>query len=261
VEKTWLQDFRSQEIEEFIKKGNDLILIPVGSLEQHGRNLPLGTDSFVAIRLAEDVARKSKTILTPPLWFGWSNHHMGYSGTITLQAETLIKVVEDICMSLIQHGFRKLLIINGHRVTNLSPLIIAAMNVHQKTGALLSVIDPVVIAATIGKEMRRSEIGGLGHGGELETSHMMYLCPDLVDMSDMMKVIPKYKTDMMNLDFYAGGDKVYWTFDVEELSEGRGCFGDPTFASKEKGETYHHKVVEKICQYIEIVKRMDIKLK
>lgn len=261
MKKLWLQDFRSKEVEESIEKGNDIILIPVGSLEQHGRHLPLGTDSFMAIRLAEDAAAKSNVMLSPPLWFGWSDHHMGYSGTITLKATTLIKVIEDISLSLIRHGFKKLLIINGHRMTNLSPLIIGAMNVREATGAFLSVIDPVIIGATIGNKMRKSEIGGLGHGGELETSHMMYLYPDLVEMNDAIKIIPKHKIDFMELDFYAGGDKVFWTFDMEKLSEGTGGFGDPTCSSKEQGWEYHNKVVENICKLIDAAREIKIHLK
>jgi creatinine amidohydrolase len=261
MNKLWLQDFRSSEVEQELRKGNDIILIPVGSLEQHGRHLPLGTDSFMAIRLAEDAARRSQVMLTPPLWFGWSEHHMGYSGTITLKAETLIKVVEDVCLSLITHGFKKLLIINGHRITNLSPLVIAAMNIREKTKAFLTVIDPAVIGATIGKELRRSAIGGLGHGGELETAHLLYLYPDLVEMKDAVKIIPKYPSEFMELDFYAGGDRVSWTFAMEELSEGSGGFGDPTCASKEQGAQYHNRVVENICKFIDAVRTIKVKVK
>lgn len=143
----------------------------------------------MSIRLAEDAAKRSNVVLTPPLWFGWSDHHMGYSGTITLRAETLTRVIEDVGLSLTKHGFKKLLIINGHRITNLSPLIIAAMNIRKKTEAFVSVIDPAVIGANIGKQMRKSEIGGLGHGGELETSHMLHLYPGLVEMKDAIREI------------------------------------------------------------------------
>lgn len=261
MKKVWLQDFRSKEIEDLIKRRNDIILIPVGSLEQHGTHLPLGTDSFVSIRLAEDAAKRSNVVLTPPLWFGWSDHHMGYSGTITLRAETLIRVIEDVGLSLTNHGFKKLLIINGHRITNLSPLIIAAMNIRKKTEAFVSVIDPAVIGANIGKQMRKSETGGLGHGGELETSHMLHLYPDLVEMKDAIKIIPKYKTDLMELDFYAGGDKVAWTFDMEELSEGTGGFGDPTCSSNEQGQAYHDRVVQNICKFIDAIREIKVELK
>jgi creatinine amidohydrolase len=258
MKKVWLQDFRSPEVEDLINSGNDIILIPVGSVEQHGRHLPIGTDAYVGIKLAEDAARKAGVVLAPPLWFGWSDHHMGHKGTITLKAQTLITVVEEICVSLIKHGFRKLLIINGHRITNLSPLAIAAMNVKMQTGAFLSVIDPAVIGATIGKELRNSEIGGLGHGDELETSHILYLYPDLVDMGAAARIIPKHESPFMELDFYAGGDKVFWTFDMEELSEGTGGFGDPTSASREKGEEYHLRVVEHICRFIETVRKIKV---
>lgn len=259
MKKIWLQDFRSDEVEAWIKKGNDMILIPVGSVEQHGLHLPIGTDAFVGIKLAEDAGIKSNVVVAPPLWYGWSDHHMGHAGTITLKAETLIKVVEEICQSLIIHGFKKLIIINGHRQTNMSPLIIAAMNMRCKTGVFLSVIDPSIIGATIGKDMRDSVIGGLGHGDELETSEVMYLYPDLVSLRRARKIIPKHPSPFMELDFYSGGDKVFWSFDMEELSEGTGGFGDPTSSSKAKGEEYHRRVLDNICAFIEVVKKMKVK--
>ena len=261
MKKIWLYDFKSAEVEAWIRKGNDMILIPVGSVEQHGTHLPVGTDAFVGIRLAEDAGLRSNVMVAPPLWYGWSDHHMDHAGTVSLKAETLINVVEEIGASLIKHGFKKLLIINGHRQTNLSPLIIASMNLRITTGAFLSVIDPSVIAAAAGKEMRVSEIGGLGHGDELETSHVMYLYPELVDLSLAAKIIPKHPSPFMELDFYSGGDKVFWTFDMEELSRGTGGFGDPTPSNKEKGREYHRRVIDNICTYIEAIKKMEVTLK
>ena len=67
-------------------KACDVAIIPVGSVEQHGYHLPLGTDSYVAKFLGEEAAEKTGAIVTPPLWFGWCPHHMALPGTVTIRA-------------------------------------------------------------------------------------------------------------------------------------------------------------------------------
>ncbi len=264
MEKTWLHEMRWPEIKNYLDKGGDTVLVPVGSTEQHGPHLPLGTDSLVAIRLAEDVGKAAQVPSCPPLWFGWSPHHMGHPGTISLRAETVIAVVEDICQSLIRHGFKRILIINGHRQTNLSPLMIAAMNVKQKTGAFIVVVDPIFIGAEAARKLRKSEIGSYGHGGELETSHMLFIHNDLVNMEVAKKQIPRHPSKLMELDFYSGGDKVAWVFDVDDmrrLSQGEGSFGDPTASTLEAGKEYHRALVDKLVSFISDIRKMKVTLR
>ena len=72
----WLQDMSWEEAEKSIQKAKGVAILPVGSVEQHGYHMPLGTDSYVAITLAEDAAKKTDALIVPPLWFGWSPHHI-----------------------------------------------------------------------------------------------------------------------------------------------------------------------------------------
>ena len=80
----WLQNMKWEEVENALERSENVAIIPVGSTEQHGKHLPLGSDSFAAIGLADDVAKRTGAVVAPPIWFGWSPHHMWLPGTITL---------------------------------------------------------------------------------------------------------------------------------------------------------------------------------
>ena len=157
----------------------DVAIIPIGSLEQHGYHLPEGTDTMVAIKLAEDVAQKTGAVVAPPLWFGWSPHHMALPGTVSVRPEVLIELVSDVCRSLVHHGFKKLVIINGHRLVNIPWLQLTAGRTQEETGAQVVLVDP----AYIGKEIAgKLDFGAIGHADEIETSHMLFIHPELVSM-------------------------------------------------------------------------------
>jgi len=109
------EDLTSEYLREIAPKA--LVIIPVGSVEQHGPHLPVGSDSFNVQQLALKAVEKMKNklvLVTPPLWFGSSHHHLQYSGTISLRGKTLLSVLCDIGNSLATGGFKKLFFLNGH---------------------------------------------------------------------------------------------------------------------------------------------------
>ncbi|WP_298470508.1 creatininase family protein [uncultured Psychrobacillus sp.] len=248
----WLHENKWKDVEEYLKV-KKTIIVPFGSVEQHSTHLPMGTDSFVAEKVAEDAGRLTNTLVVPQSWFGWAPHHMAYPGTITLRPETLTALVEDICQSLIYHGFEKIIIINGHREANLPPIKIATTRLRNKTGAFLPIVDPFYFNFEKGKELRLSAPGGIGHAEEMESSHMFYLYPELCDPEEVRSNIPN-KHRYLQHDPFIEGDRVLSSSDVftyKEATNGFGLMGDATGSSKETGEKYHNKFLANLKELIE----------
>ena len=167
----WLQELTWPEVAAYLES-DDIAIFPVGSTEQHGPAGPLGVDSYAAIALAEDAARATGVLVTPPLWFGDSPHHLDFPGTLSLSTETLVAVAKDVVRSLARHGFRKVLVINGHKGTNIAGLTTALRSLHQNElpGVLMALADPMYLARGIAHIKGAPE----HHCGELEISHVWY---------------------------------------------------------------------------------------
>ncbi len=108
------------DVEAYLKK-DDRAIVPVGSCEQHGRHLSFATDYLVPMEIGRRVSALTRVPVTPPLCFGMSVHHMEFPGTISLSPDTFVAVVRDILQSLYRHGFRRIMLINGHG-GNVNPL-------------------------------------------------------------------------------------------------------------------------------------------
>jgi len=254
----WIHELTWKDISEYLQK-NDIALVPIGSTEQHGLHLPTGCDTYAAIALAEDVAIHTGTLTTPPLWFGDSPHHLGFPGTITLRSDTLIAVTKDICRSLAKTGFKKIIIINGHRGANLPALNLAVKSLHEHEfpEIFFAVVDPFKISSQFTKTERESE--EMYHAAEIETSHLMYKFPHLVRTGKIIKEIPPFETKFSKffmLDPYRSGEKIDIAMNSKEEAEltKSGVMGDPTKASVDKGKRYHEYMVNQLVQFIEWLK-------
>jgi len=252
-EKFWLQNNTWEEVAEYLEK-EDIIIFPVGSTEQHGPPGPLGLDSYVAISLAEDTAKQTGTLVAPPLWFGDSSHHLGFAGTISLRTETLIEVTRDVIRSLVSHGFKKIIVINGHKSSNLAALSTACRSLHQEElpETVLSLVDPMYLSKGITHIKTTVE----HHAGELETSQIMYRYPHLirkerltsenVDLEEIFS--PFAKKDLMG----GSGDtiEVFWNSAEQKKFAPTGSISASIGASAEKGEQYHEYMVKNLVRFI-----------
>lgn len=108
-----LQHATWPEVESYLQR-NKGIIVPIGSTEQHGPSGLIGTDALTAEIIGRRVGKETETYVAPTLSYGMAQHHMAFTGTITLQPSTLIIVVRDIVMSLVRHGFERIFFINGH---------------------------------------------------------------------------------------------------------------------------------------------------
>ncbi|MBI4162940.1 MAG: creatininase family protein [Candidatus Aenigmarchaeota archaeon] len=253
---TWI------EVDEYLKT-NDIVIVPIGSTEQHGPALPLGLDTYTAITLAEDAARQTGVLVTPPIWFGDSPHHLAFAGTVSIRTEVVAEYVKDVIRSLAKHGFKKILILNGHKITNLDALHSATRNLkeYELPHIFMAVIDPIKIGSAIANKIKESKEH---HSGELEASHMLHKFPNLVHLDKLPSISPdlqeKY-SKFMKSDLFSGGDSIDIVWSSEEqknFTENTGSFSDATKATVKKGVEYHEGIVNNIVDFINWLKNKKV---
>ena len=108
-----LELFTWTEVSEYLKTSK-AIIVPIGSVEQHGPTGAIGTDAFTAEAIAREVGIRTNTLVAPTQPFGMAEHHLGFPGTMSLQPRTLILVIHDLLISLISNGFERIYLVNGH---------------------------------------------------------------------------------------------------------------------------------------------------
>jgi creatinine amidohydrolase len=151
------------------------VILPMGSIEQHGPHLPTGTDFFAATAIALEVADHLDALVLPLCPLGVTPMHMPYPGTVSLRPGTLQDVVTDIGSSLAAHGGREFVILNWHE-GNIPALALVAERLHRELG--LAVV--VVQACYVAEERFGPRAGGLTHGGKIETWSVLGCRPELV---------------------------------------------------------------------------------
>jgi creatinine amidohydrolase len=221
----------------------DKALVVFGSCESHGGHLPFGTDTFVPYEMALEVAQRlARTVVVPPLWYGMSMHYRHKPMCISLTNETLSRVVKEVLRSLIYWGIRKVLIINGHD-GNIPAIEIAAREVKTESPDIgLAVLDAWWVTAGNLLPKDTFEVwGGLGHGGEGETSIALAIVPHLVDMRRARGMIPEMDPNV----------KLIWNF--EELTD-YGASGAPEKGTADKGQKMKAVLVDYL---VDFVQRMD----
>ncbi len=215
-----------------------IVILPVGSVEQHGLHIPLGCDTIIperlAVRTAERLAGEPLVLVLPPLWYGYSPHHMRFAGTITLNAETLIEIVCQVCDSVLRHGIRRVVVLNGHG-GNISAMDLAATRIGEQWSGRARIVSLTYwrLVAHRTEEFRESPSGGTGHAGEFETSLMLALNEPLVDMNAAVTNYPEMPSPAISSDLFESRTASVY-HDFADLSE-TGTLGDPSFASSDKG--------------------------
>jgi len=244
-----LSQITSPDLEERIKTGKaSKIILPVGSLEQHGPHLPLNTDTAIGDYVAKRVSEKCPhAFLMPAIPLGCSTEHLGFAGTISLQPETMLRIILEISTSLLQSGIRKLFIINGHG-GNRAALEIAMINTkHVLPEMQLYSFTILDIAKERFAQVRKSSKGLVGHADEIETSMMLAIKPEAVDMSKAVLAEPSLPG---SLSFEPEDlSMVSFSWNTKDLSK-IGVIGDPRHAAAETGRTLLDFTVEKIATMI-----------
>ncbi|MGF6254466.1 creatininase family protein [Ensifer sp. LBL] len=221
-------------LREIAGKPGALAILPIGSLEQHGPHLPVITDtasaSAAAIRAARLVADDIPVAVLPGLWTGMSEHHLPFGGTITLDYDTLSRLIRCIVRSLKTLGFQRLFIVNGHG-GNMDPLAVAVRELAVEFAMPIVATTPWMLAPEEAAKIFEVDTGA-HHACEGEASVMLAIVPDAV------------KTEMFGQAFGHQQHPVDVPADVSrfysfsERAPVTGTWGDPRSATAEKGERF-----------------------
>ena len=186
-----LSDMKWPEVEAASK--TTPVVVPVAALEQHGRHMPVFTDSLLlgeVVRRVSDVMR-DRVLFVPLMWLGNSHHHLDFAGTMSASPRVYLDLLADLTENLITHGFRRIVLLNGHG-GNIVPASQALFEVRQK---FRTRNDLLLLSATywtlggkpheVDKSIKQQR---MGHACEWETSMMLRIAPQLV--GDLTKVEP-----------------------------------------------------------------------
>jgi creatinine amidohydrolase len=234
-----LEDLTWVEAEKLLND-KTIVVIPLGAgSKEHGPHLKLKNDFIIAEYLKNRVLESSDVVIAPTVNYSFYPAFLEYPGSTSLRLETARDLIIDICHNFSTHGVRRFYVINTG-VSTRRPLKAAAEQLISE-GILFEYTDIIKIAESVEKEVKKQE-GGT-HADEIETSIMLYIAPKEVDMS---KAVKDYTPDKGPLTRNPNNPQGTYSK--------TGIWGDPTLASKEKGEKVVEVMVKGILQDIEILR-------
>ncbi|MGH2318685.1 creatininase family protein [Planococcus sp. SE5232] len=237
------QNENSYEIKEKIEQ-SQVAILPLGAVEAHGPHLPLGTDNYLAEQLAERVAGKTGALVLPTLPYGQVWSLKNFPGSITVSNQSLISLLCDIGVSLHHQGFQVFVMLNGH-LGNAVAIKEAARQLYETVPNLrvLYLFYPGVKKITDELRETPSAHESYFHACEIETSYMLYLAEQYVDMTKAVSDIP-------DIPMSADVTPTPW----EEFTA-TAVLGDATLATKEKGKAIIEVALANMVKLIEEAKR------
>jgi creatinine amidohydrolase len=231
---------------------NDLpVVVPIAALEQHGRHLPVFTDSMLlgeVVRRAAELM-SDRVVWTPLLWLGNSHHHLEFAGTLSAAPRTYLDLLGDLIDNLVGHGFRRVVLLNGHG-GNIVPAQQAVFEARQRYRQRS---DLLLLAATywlLGSQPRQVDPtfaqDRMGHACEWETSMILHLAPSLVGDVSRIEAV----SSGMPFDPATQG----W---ITRERSAPGHIGDPRRATALKGQTLFRIFAQDVVTFLERVIAWD----
>jgi creatinine amidohydrolase len=232
------------ELESLAARPPHMVIWPVGSIEQHGRHLPVDVDVRNCWEVARGVSARTGVPLMPALPFGDSRYWEGWPGTLTLQPETMVQVMLDVCDGVVRTGFRRLVLLNGH-IGNNPALALIESKIRERFPALqVRSISWWDVSPRVVEPMYADAIEGTlrsFHGNDGETSVYMAHSPDLVH--------PERAVDEP-VDY----ERPFFSYHSRKLTA-TGAVGRPRSASAEKGRAILAWAVEDLAALVERAKK------
>ncbi|MEM7727225.1 MAG: creatininase family protein [Cyanobacteria bacterium P01_A01_bin.45] len=223
------------DIQAISDKENTVIIQPVGAIEQHGPHLPIIVDAAIAAgvlgKALEKLDPEIPAYALPNLYYGKSNEHWDFPGTVVLSTETLSAVITEVAESIYRAGFRKLALMNAHGGQP-QVMQMVARDLHVKYDDFM--VFPLFTwrVPNITKDLLTKKEAQQGmHAGDAETSIMLALLPEQVKMD---KAVAEYPPELPEGSLLSPEGKLPFAWTTKDLSQS-GTIGDPTTASREKG--------------------------
>ncbi len=224
-----------------------VVILPTGSTEQHGRHLPLEVDAFLAESVCLEVGSRAsdRVLVLPPISYGLNMHHIDFPGTIHIEPETFIAFCLNITKSVAYHGFKKMLIVNGHGSNG--PLVdLVARKTVLATDSLCAAVSYLSLAIDAFNQVKDTQV--LAHADEIETSLYLHLAPERARMDKAgagNDVIGKYMSSDSTSNYPVRFSDFWgrWTK--------TGVHGDPTTATAEKGKIVFEAAVSSLIEIVD----------
>ncbi len=238
------EDLRLPEFEAWCGQHRTVIL-PVGSLEEHGPHLPLGTDTFHALEVARRAAQLRPVLLAPPLFYGLCRSTREHPGTVSISGDTLRGLVTDLGREFFRQGLRHLVIMSGHAGgTHMAALVEAGetllAELPELQVAVVNLLD--LLREVVAARPELVQTKGDSHAGEVETALMLAAYPQLVVGSAPAErpTFPKYVLVRNKRRYWPGG-----------------VWGNPGAATAEQGETILQAEAERLVEVLDFLSQSD----
>ncbi len=231
----------------------DVAILPVGAIEQHGPHLPLDVDAFDADYLARRIAEACsdpKPLILPLIAYGVSYHHDDFPGTLSINNDTLSRLIYEIGICVAKNGIKKLVILNGHGGN--SPSLNYAAQMINRDARIFACVDTGETSDVDIYEI--VETHNDVHAGEFETSTSLATRPHLVKMNEAHRSVPRFSSRYLDFTSKRG---VLWYAYTDKISES-GVMGDPTLASAEKGKKMWEIMIAHLVAFVEDLKSMTL---
>jgi creatinine amidohydrolase len=237
----WLDELSTTEAKEAASAGT-VVIFPVGAVEEHGKHLPLCTDSVQAEYVALEVAKKTGCLVVPPLRYGICNAGRNFPGTLSIEFDSLHRITKDILSELARNGFNRIIVLSGHAgSSHMTALKLAAQNVVQQIENTSSnrktrimVLSDYYFADELKEKLGLSPKDG--HAGAIETARVMSIKPDLIKAKGETSF-----PQMPRFEIVADPERYFPS----------GVMGDPTAASESKGRLINEYVIEQVAKLVE----------
>lgn len=247
------QELWRHEFEQALSR-SPIVIIPTGSIEQHGPHCPSDVDISIPFSIAVMAAQQVEqfpVLVAPPVWWGVAHYNKGFPGTISLRPGTYQHLLEDVCVSLWENGFQRIVLLNGHG-GNAAPNRLVRDTLSEQ-GIFVIAYDWWASVADVIEDESDSDLD-VGHGGEWETSAQLFLREQLISTQHISADVP------LTAPFDAE-TSVFATFAERrrDTRDGTGIMGDARVATKGKGKAIVGIAVHRLISLVQQFHKLPIR--